>query len=199
MFMDPQWFHITAHTYGAWLHGDPKSFRTRHHREHVVGDYKNPPPDMYAAKLARSRVLLKQDPVRLEPNWWPIIGAAVRDKLIELGTRLLALSQGATHMHCLGKMPGGPVPREWVGRAKVASNFKAKEHGYTGKLWAVRCKVNPIKDRPHQINTFFYILNHIKEGAWVWDYRDPDNPRITPDSGESPGPYGPGLSEGERS
>ena len=194
--MDPQWFHITAHTYGAWLHGDPKSFRTRHHREHIVGDYKNPPPpDLYATKLARSRALLKQDPVRLEPRWWPIIGAAVKDKLIELGAELLAVSMGATHLHLQGKMPGGPVPREWLGRAKVYSNYKAREHGYTGKLWAVRCKMNPISDRKHQVNTFNYIVCHLKEGAWVWTFQDPDNPQMTPGLLESPGPYGPGLSE----
>jgi hypothetical protein len=60
-----QWFHCTTHTYGAWLHGDERSFRTRHHREHIIGDYKHRPPEgMYAAKLARSRRLQKQAPVR---------------------------------------------------------------------------------------------------------------------------------------
>jgi hypothetical protein len=197
--MDPQWFHITAHTYGAWLHGDPKSFRTRHHREHIIGDYKNPPPpEMYAAKLARSRALMKQPPVILEPEWWPIIGAAVNDKLIELGTELLILSMGATHLHFLGKMPPGPIPREWVGRAKVYSNFKAKEQGWTGKLWAVRCKVILIENRKHQVNTFNYIEGHLKEGAWVYDFRNPDHPRMSLGPPESPGPYGPGLSEGKR-
>jgi hypothetical protein len=189
--MDLQWFHITSHTYAAWLHGDPRSFRTRHHREHIEGDYKNPPPTgQYAAKLARSRALLKQEPVRLDPHWWPIVGAAVKDKLIELGTQLLAVSLGSTHLHLLGKMPPGPIPREWVGRAKKHSNFIAKDHGYTGKLWAVRCKVTPIKNRQHQLNTLDYILGHIEEGAWVWDFRDPDHPRMT----ESLGTAVPGLS-----
>lgn len=40
------WYHIMCHTYGTWLPGDPRGFRTRHHREHVEGDYKSPPhPD----------------------------------------------------------------------------------------------------------------------------------------------------------
>jgi hypothetical protein len=38
------WFHAIITTYGAWLDGDARGFRTRHHREHVEGDYKNPPP-----------------------------------------------------------------------------------------------------------------------------------------------------------
>jgi hypothetical protein len=38
------WYHVTGSTYGAWLPGDPRGFRTRHHRQHVEGDYKDPPP-----------------------------------------------------------------------------------------------------------------------------------------------------------
>ena len=55
-----RWFHCTVHTYGAWLHGSARGFRTRHHREHIEGDYKNPPPQgMYDDKLQRSKELLK--------------------------------------------------------------------------------------------------------------------------------------------
>src|SRR5436190_1901454 len=71
-----KWFHITTHTYAAWLPGDPRGFRTRHHREHVEGDYKNPPPPgKYADRLARSKKLLTQEPVKLAPEWRPMVGA----------------------------------------------------------------------------------------------------------------------------
>jgi hypothetical protein len=39
------WYHCMGNTFGTWLPGSPKGFRTRHHREHVQGDYKNPPPN----------------------------------------------------------------------------------------------------------------------------------------------------------
>ena len=173
MSLEFQWFHCTSHTYGAWLHGDPRSFRTRHHREHIVGDYKNPPPmGMYDDKLKRSLALLKQPPVILAPNWRPIFGREIRNKLLKLGAQVLCVSMGSTHTHLLAKMPGGEVPRLWVGQAKKHSNFIGKEHGWTGKLWAVRSKIIPIKDRPHQLNTFQYVLDHIDEGAWIWDFRD---------------------------
>jgi hypothetical protein len=160
------------HTYGAWLYGDKRSFRTRHHREHIIGDYNQPPPpEMYDYKLQRSRQLLKQEPVKLEISWRKIVGSAVLDKLQELGAQVLCVSMGSTHLHVLAKMPPGETPRQWVGRAKKHSNFIGKDHGWTGKLWAVRCKVLPIKDRPHQLNTLQYILDHIREGAWVWDFR----------------------------
>ncbi|HEV3146377.1 MAG TPA: hypothetical protein VGZ47_20990 [Gemmataceae bacterium] len=167
-----RWFHITSHTYGAWLYGDPRGFRTRHHREHVEGDYKNPPPKgRYKLQLARSRKLLKQEPVKLTFDWQKIIGSSVRDKILELGAQLLCVSMGSTHLHLLAKMPVGEIPRHWVGQAKKCATLDAKDHGWTGKLWAVRCKVIPIENRQHQLNTYHYILDHIHEGAWVWDFR----------------------------
>ncbi len=60
------WYHIMFHTYGTWLPGDPKGFRTRHHRGHVEGDYKNPPPPgTYDELWKRSKHLMKRDPVWL--------------------------------------------------------------------------------------------------------------------------------------
>jgi hypothetical protein len=44
MTPDGAWYHIMLTTSGDWLYGDARGFRTRHHREHVEGDYKNPPP-----------------------------------------------------------------------------------------------------------------------------------------------------------
>jgi hypothetical protein len=37
--MSQRWYHVIISTYGGWLHGDPRGFRTRHHRAHVEGDY----------------------------------------------------------------------------------------------------------------------------------------------------------------
>ena len=169
---DRKWFHCTTHTYGAWLHGDPRGFRTRHHREHVEGDYKNPPPKgRYEDQLARSKRLLKQPPVVLSAEWRAVVGTAVVEMLLRLDAQLLALSCGGQHVHLLAKMPDGPTPREWIGRAKKHAAFIAKDHGWEGKLWAVRSKVIPIRDRGHQLNAFNYILDHAREGAWVWDFR----------------------------
>ena len=180
-----RWFHCTSHTYGAWLYGDDRGFRTRHHREHVEGDYKNPPPPgTYDDELASSKRLMKQEAVILSPDWRPIFGMALRDKLLLIGAQVLCVSMGRTHAHILAKMPPGPVPRDWVGRAKKHSNFIGKDHGWTGKLRAVRGKVIPINDRGHQLNTFQYILDHVEEGAWVWDFRN---------GLESPGTAVPGL------
>ncbi len=188
-----QWFHLTAHTYGAWLYGSSRGFRTRHHREHIEGDYKNPPPKgKYDDKLKRSKELMKQNAVTLDPEWRKIFGAALRDKLVTLGAQVLCVSVSSTHAHVLAKMPPGPTPRDWMGRAKKHANFIGKEKGWTGKLWGVRCKVTPIKNRGHQLNTFSYILDHIEEGAWVWDFRRGDLKVEIVEESESPGTAVPG-------
>jgi acetylornithine deacetylase len=171
----PRWFHITTHTYGAWLHGDPRGFRTRHHREHIEGDYKHPPPPgKYDAKLERSRRLLKQQPVVLTPEWRGIVGAAIRERLVGLGAQVIAVAVTATHAHVLAKMPDSKeVTREWMGFAKKHVWFLARDKGWTGQMWAKKSKATPIKDRKHQENAFNYIVRHKQEGAWVWTFRDP--------------------------
>ena len=71
------WYHLLATTYGAWLYGDARGFRTRHHREHVEGDYKQPPPaGKYAAREQHSREELRHNkvtiPEALHRSWgWP--------------------------------------------------------------------------------------------------------------------------------
>jgi hypothetical protein len=177
---DGAWFHFIETVYGAWLPGDPRGFRTRHHREHVDGDYKNPPPaGLYDVRQRLSMASLTQRPVVLTPHWRPIIGGAVRDKLQTLGAFVLCLAQGRQHLHLLAKLPTGADPRIWMGRAKKHSAFEAKGRGWKGKLWGRRGKELPVGDRRHQRNVHGYILKHAQEGAWVWTWRDaePRSPR----------------------
>src|SRR6185437_9705710 len=152
--MDQCWFHVTTHTYGAWLYGDPRGFRTRQHREHVEGDYKNPPPTgMYDEELERSKASMKQGPVILSPKWRAIIGTALKDKLLLLGAQVLRLSVNGQHVHYLAKMPPA-VPRSWTGISKKHAWFEARDRGWTGMLWAKRSKALLVKDRKHQLNVF---------------------------------------------
>ena len=57
-------YHLIWGTYGSWLPGDPRGFRTRRHREHVEGDYKHPPPPgLYEGLHAYATDSLKKPPV----------------------------------------------------------------------------------------------------------------------------------------
>ena len=161
------WHHVTIGTYGSWLHGDSRGFRTRNHREHVDGDYKDPPPaGMYADKERRSRELLAQPAFVLPPEWRPRVGRAIWQELTRRGAWLLAIAVAGQHVHMLVKLPLGRQ-RKLTGLAKRQSTLDMRNRGWQGKLWAVRSKGIRIRNRAHQVNTFNYILRHAEEGAWV--------------------------------
>ena len=161
-----------GNTFGTWLPGDPKGFRTRHHREHVDGDYKNPPPKgKYDARWKRSKELMKRDPVYLTP--------AQRKRAVEefvrsfkkWGIELRVLSIDRVHIHALGRLPDRN-PRHYVGLAKKESSAYMKRDGLApdGGLWAVRCKCLPITDREHFDRVVDYIRDHEAKGASVWEW-----------------------------
>ena len=165
------WYHIIVTTYGAWLDGDARGFRTRHHREHVEGDYKAPPPrELYAVRRQRTVESLKQAVVCFAPEWRPVVGAALVERLQGLGGFVLSAACARQHGHILAKLPGGSA-REWTGLAKRHAWFVARDKGWVGKMWGIRSKALPIRDRTHQLNVHRYILNHAKEGAWVWGWK----------------------------
>src|SRR5947207_10093448 len=44
MWLETAWIHVVVGTYRSWDFGDERGFRSRKHRIHSSGDYKNPPP-----------------------------------------------------------------------------------------------------------------------------------------------------------
>ena len=168
-----KWFHVILTMYGTWLPGDKRGFRTRKHREHVEGDYKNPPPPgIYEGLAAHSRKRLRFEPVVLSYEQRKTLGVAMRDKLEKLGAVVACLSISAKHGHLLVKLPPSQT-RLWVGHAKRHAWFELRETGWSRKLWAERPKFIPIRDRAHQLNVYRYILRHAHEGAYVWKHSDP--------------------------
>jgi hypothetical protein len=167
------WFHVVLTTYGAWLYGDHRGFRTRHNREHVEGDYKSPPaPGQYAVREQRSRKSLKQPPVEVPPHLRSVLGMALKEQLENLDSLLIAIAVCGHHTHFLARMPEARV-RVNTGAAKRHAWFELRKIGWQGKLWAKRSKAVPIKDRKHQLNVYRYITNHAREGAWVWRWTMP--------------------------
>ena len=187
----PGWCHCMSHTYGTWLPGDPRGFRTRHHREHVEGDYKNPPAEDYRDRHRAARDDLKGDAVVLSVAARQAALLQVVASLQRYGVELLGASVSATHMHLLGRFPEGPTPgesglrgqrtsavedpvRHLVGKAKQwsAKQLAKQELVAGGRVWGRRGKIVRITDRAHQVRTVGYILKHAEEGAAVWSFRD---------------------------
>ncbi len=167
-----KWFHVVLGFYGSWLPGDPRGFRTRHHREHVEGDYKSPPPTgIYEERLRRAQSNLKIPPRILSFAQRRIVGECLRDSLIRCGSRVACLAVGGQHVHLLVELP----PTEtwnWLGIAKRDAWFALRNTGDPRKLWGKHGRCFSITDRSHQENAYRYIVRHEVQGAWVWRYSE---------------------------
>jgi REP element-mobilizing transposase RayT len=165
------WYHITIHVYGSWLRGDPRGWRSRHHREHVDGDYRNPPPSCkYDNLYELSKALMKRDPVPIAEELRQLIANALAEKLRQDGIEVVIISVDAKHVHILARVRDHN-PRHWVGRAKKHASHSVRQHGLrteAGGLWAKRCHPEPIADRRHEVRTAGYIFDHSKRGAKLW-------------------------------
>jgi hypothetical protein len=164
---DFRWYHIVLTTYGNWLPGDQRGFRTRHHRQHVEGDYKNPPQEDYSGLHSQSSAQMTCPSAHLSKDYREIVGIALIERLQLLGGFVLTAAVSNTHIHMLVKVPKHET-RRWTGLAKKHAWFEMRGLGWKDKLWAKRGKIQPIHSRKHQENCFAYILRHIHEGAWVW-------------------------------
>jgi len=190
------WLLCTGSTYGTWLRGDPRGWRARGHREHVEGDYRDPPPaGAHAAARKHSLRLMKRRPIVLKA---PARAAACRVMVETLqfhGVELLDLCVGATHWHVLArftplpKSPGIKIPgldfaalkreaRRLMGIAKKRSARAMSEAHLAarGGVWAVRCGVCPVRNRGHQLALVRYVRAHARQGAAVWSQRRKQNP-----------------------
>ena len=130
------WYHAILTTYGTWLHGDPRGFRTRHHREHIEGDYKQPPPPGTYDKLAAySKAILKHPPVTLDDATRGIVAEAIVGYLARDGARLAALAVADTHVHLLAVL-AADQHRKRLGDVKRHVWFVLRERGESRRIWA---------------------------------------------------------------
>ena len=175
------WYHCVGGTYGSWVRGDSRGWRARHHREHVDGDYKNPPPPGKYDQLAdHSRRLMKRERVILSSAARELACRVFAEALLFHNVELIDLCVGAKHWHVLARFKSldpnarpkekDRSPRHLVGIAKKRSARALSKSGLIseGGVWAVRCRPLPIRDRAHQVNVATYIRKHAKKGAVVW-------------------------------
>ena len=127
------WYHCNGNTFGTWLPGSDWGFRTRHHRRHIDGDYKNPPPPgKYANDLARSNKLMRRPKVILSLAARRLICDAIFESLRGDGILVVAACVNGHHFHALAKFPDRR-PRHWVGRAKGRSAPRRLRRGLGGR------------------------------------------------------------------
>lgn len=191
------WVHGMGNTFGTWLPGDERGWRSWRHRDHCDGDYKNPPPPgAHESRLRRSRTLMKRPPVFLTWEERVVAARAMGERLIDLDVELIDLCVSKVHFHLVARfspvessanalallyekvglvaenMLGDgrdPLPRHMIGLAKKHATFTLREAEFIhdGGVWAKKCKVVPIENREHQVRAVRYLREHVDQGAAV--------------------------------
>src|SRR5437667_131465 len=89
-----RWRHTGINTRGTSLHGDERGFRSRKHRIHSSGDYRNPPPKFEHLGLRKYHRQRCGNEVHLSKDLRPLVGRAIIEYFNRENLRLLALAVG---------------------------------------------------------------------------------------------------------
>lgn len=166
------WRHVIINTHGTWLHGDQRGFRSRKHRIHSSGDYRNPPPKGEHAKLHEFQKQRSVGEIHIDRNDRTIIGREIVRHLQTEGHRVLAIAVAKVHAHLLVELPRAlDEVKAIIGDAKKKSS-RALERSMPGSIWAAGGKYKRIMESAHQHNVFEYILYQQGALAWTWSFRD---------------------------
>ncbi len=169
------WYHCIGNTYGTWLPGDPRGWRSRDHRYHCEGDYKSPPPEgEYEGMHEDMKRRMGRDAVWLCAEAIPIACDAFVEKLTKKGIAVSAVAIVPYGYHVVGQF-NDHKPRHWLGLAKKNSAFALVDAGLAkrGGVWAARGLCKPITDEYHWRNATSYVLKHVREGGAVWSVNQP--------------------------
>ena len=162
------WYHVTGNTYGAWLPGDDRGWRTRHARTQPGAD--KAIPDFGRDRLQKHvRERLRREPVILNPAARDLARETILSALLFHSIEVVVIVVTAVHFHILGRFPD-QKPRHWAGIAKKESARALSRDALVlpGGTWAVRTHCNPISDRSHQMQVVRYILDHAAKGGAIW-------------------------------
>jgi hypothetical protein len=167
------WRHVVISTRRTWLHGDPRGFRSRRHRIHSSGDYKNPPPRgehelllRHASKRSKGTAIKIPKHLRIQ------VGLALLRAVLESGGRVLVIAVKGKHAHLLTEVPRAlNVVKQLVGKWKAART-RALWRAMPGSIWGDGGKYKRVRSKPCLRAAFQYIRDEQGPGAWVWTYRE---------------------------
>ena len=166
------WRHVVISTYGSWLPGDPRGWRSKQHRVHSSGDYRHPPPEREHAGLYQHSQQISDEPVIVPKTLRRLLGRALLDHLREAAHEIAAIAMGGQHAHLLAELPIDlKQTKQIVGRCKGRASH-AVQQKIPGRLWARDGRFSCAYTHSHHRRVYRYILEHHREGAWTWSIRD---------------------------
>lgn len=166
------WRHVIINTRGTWLHGDARGFRSRKHRIHSSGDYRNPPPPGEHAGLHDYHQARSRGEVTLANALRRTIGRALLANLLGRHYRVLAVAVGKVHAHVLVELPESlPIVKAIVGDAKRHSSRAIRDQ-LPGSVWAAGGTFKIVAHDGYLRGANDYILYDQGPGAWTWSFKD---------------------------
>ena len=166
------WRHVVINTHGTWLHGDERGFRSRGHRIHSSGDYRNPPPREEHADLRQYHRNHCPNEVTIPRNLRPRVGQAFRDYLLDEKYRVLCVAVGKVHAHAVVELPKDiRRVKRIIGEAKRFASCTVTS-SIPGALWSAGGEFVPVTRADHLKSAYEYDLYKQGPGAWTWSWRD---------------------------
>src|SRR3954463_7947958 len=165
------WRHITINTHGSWLHGDSRGFRSRDHRIHSSGDYKNPPPADEHEGLRRYHKARHPHPIEIPYRLRRLVAQTIAQVVVELNYPILIVTVSAKHAHVLAKLPLDL--REFnriIGLCKNRSS-RAISRQLPGRVRARGDKHKLVRNRAHRKNVYLYLRDDQGPGAVAWCHK----------------------------
>ena len=165
------WQHLVLNTRCSWLHGDPRGFRSRGHRMHSSGDYKNPPPRGEHVALWQYHQARSAKAVEFEVAVRIRIVCEFVTKMLAMSFRIIACSCGREHLHALAEAPSnyGEL-RRVIGKCKLRASHAVRDE-LPGGIWAAGFAPEKIRDLGHLRNAYNYIRTKQEPGTVVWSHR----------------------------
>ncbi len=169
------WRHVVINTLNSWHHGDARGFRSRDHRIHSSGDYKNRPPIGEHAGLLRYRKEDSGPEITIDQDLRAIVGQTLVAVLLEMNFRFLAASIADKHGHAIVELPSDLCAvKRIIGDAKRRSSRSIKQW-LPGRVWSAGGTYKMVRDRSHLKSATEYVLYDQGDDAWTWSYRDESN------------------------
>lgn len=183
------WYHGVGGTYGTWLRGDPRGFRTFRHRLHVEGDYRNPPPPrIYEPIFESSKKRMRSPPIKLTATQRIVLRDALLERLHRDRVEVVALVVVRNHFHLLARFPAlsndeavkysesiltdgrDPAPRHFLGLVRKHASFALRRAGLKpdSPVWGKRPKFEPVENRDHQLAIASYLDDHHRQDGAVY-------------------------------
>jgi hypothetical protein len=187
------WWLVTWTTYGSWLPGDPRGFRTWRAKERIS------PPRRFAAhaddvydpaKYAnRYSLAIEQcgTGVRLDSNHRQVAMHAIIGDLTALTLPGAVIAIADSHVHLVAQFGGLPI-RPTVGRLKSVATraMKDADSNFDPKRsWTKGCHMESLNDEASLDAACRYVAGHVSQGAVVYTW--PGYEFALPSDGEAVG------------